>query len=133
MAKHFARIIVYGAQSVGRAFIKAVRQEIEASRAAANQHRSNVNSKSKCLNLAVKGMTLHEAQQILNVKDLSNVEEIRGNFEHLFQANEKTTGGSFYIQSKVFRAKERIDRELQNKLQEAVKETQPVSPTAKAN
>lgn len=133
MAKHFARIIVYGAQSVGRAFVKAVRQEIEASRAAANQHRTNVNSQSKCLDLSVKGMTLHEAQQILNVKDLSNIEEIRGNFEHLFRVNEKTTGGSFYIQSKVFRAKERIDRELQNKLQEAIKETQSVSPTAKAN
>ncbi|XP_034100797.1 mitochondrial import inner membrane translocase subunit TIM16 [Drosophila nasuta] len=121
MAKHFARIIVYGAQSVGRAFIKAIRQEIEASRAAASHHQM-IKNKSTGHDLTLKGMSLNEALQILNVKDLSSIEEIRGNYEHLFRANEKATGGSFYIQSKVFRAKERIDRELFNKMQEAMKE-----------
>ena len=33
-------------------------------------------------------------------------------FEHLFQVNDKSKGGSFYIQSKVVRAKERIDQEV---------------------
>lgn len=37
-------------------------------------------------------------------------------FDHLFNMNEKTKGGSFYLQSKVFRAKERIDQELQEVL-----------------
>lgn len=31
--------------------------------------------------------------------------------------NDKAKGGSFYLQSKVFRAKERIDHELQDALQ----------------
>lgn len=33
-------------------------------------------------------------------------------YDHLFQVNEKSNGGSFYIQSKVVRAKERIDQEI---------------------
>jgi len=34
------------------------------------------------------------------------------NFDHLFKVNNTSTGGSFYLQSKIFRAKERIDMEL---------------------
>lgn len=124
MAKHFARIIVYGAQSIGRAFVKAVRQEIDASRAAATQHKSNKMNSLKTQDTTLKGMSLNEAQQILNIKDLSNMDEIQTSYDHLFRANEKATGGSFYIQSKVFRAKERIDCELQHKslLQNVVNE-----------
>lgn len=62
------------------------------------------------------GITLEEAQQILNVSKL-DPEEVNKNYEHLFNINEKAKGGSFYLQSKVFRAKERIDQELQDALQ----------------
>lgn len=31
------------------------------------------------------------------------------NYEHLFKVNEKKEGGSFYLQSKVVRAKEALD------------------------
>lgn len=57
------------------------------------------------------GMTIEEAQQILNVNKLES-DEIEKNFKHLFDVNDKQRGGSFYLQSKVFRAKERIDQEL---------------------
>ena len=56
-------------------------------------------------------MTLEEAKQILNVDNL-DPEQIQKNYEHLFKINDKAKGGSFYLQSKVFRAKERIDQEL---------------------
>lgn len=56
-------------------------------------------------------MTLEEAQQILNTNKL-DPEEIQKSYEHLFNVNDKSKGGSFYLQSKVFRAKERIDEEL---------------------
>lgn len=62
------------------------------------------------------GITLEEAQQILNVSKL-DPEEVNKNYEHLFNINDKAKGGSFYLQSKVFRAKERIDQELQDALQ----------------
>jgi mitochondrial import inner membrane translocase subunit TIM16 len=59
------------------------------------------------------GMTLEEAQQILNVDKL-DPEEAQKRYEHLFATNDKSKGGSFYLQSKVFRAKERIDEELKS-------------------
>ncbi len=46
------------------------------------------------------GMTLDEAKQILNVDRLS-LEEVEAQYKHLFEANDKAKGGSFYIQSKV--------------------------------
>lgn len=55
---------------------------------------------------------MEEAQQILNVGKLDNPEEIQKNYDHLFAVNDKAKGGSFYLQSKVFRAKERLDEEL---------------------
>lgn len=57
-------------------------------------------------------MTLEEAKQILNVEDLKSVDSIVKNYEHLFNVNDRAKGGSFYLQSKVFRAKERLDHEL---------------------
>jgi mitochondrial import inner membrane translocase subunit TIM16 len=56
-------------------------------------------------------MTLEEAQQILNAEKL-DPEEIENKYNHLFMMNEKSKGGSFYLQSKIFRAKERLDQEL---------------------
>merc|ERR1712024_329329 len=53
------------------------------------------------------GMTLEEAKDILNITDAdifgANFEKLHTNYEHLFQVNEKSKGGSFYIQSKVVR------------------------------
>lgn len=49
--------------------------------------------------------------QILNLNKL-DAEDVQKNYEHLFAVNDKAKGGSFYLQSKVFRAKERIDEEL---------------------
>lgn len=57
------------------------------------------------------GLSLEEAKQILNV-DTLDPELVQKNYDHLFNVNDKTKGGSFYLQSKVYRAKERIDQEL---------------------
>lgn len=62
------------------------------------------------------GMTLDEACRILNVKPPqsgnANVEEVMQRYKRLFDANDPQKGGSFYLQSKVVRAKERFEREL---------------------
>lgn len=59
-------------------------------------------------------MTLQEAQQILNIdtRQIANPEILEKNFNHLFAVNDKAKGGSLYLQSKVFRAKERLDEEI---------------------
>ncbi|CAN9505265.1 unnamed protein product [Ophioblennius macclurei] len=114
MAKYLAQIIVMGAQVVGRAFARALQQEYAASQAAARA-RGSAGRESAAAS-SITGMSVQEAQQILNVSKLTP-EEIEKNFEHLFKVNDKSVGGSFYLQSKVVRAKERLHEELniQNK------------------
>ena len=71
-------------------------------------------------------MSFEEATKILNVERGVGEEVIKKNYEHLFNANDKQSGGSFYLQSKVVRAKERIDMEL------ALEKRQSIDVTAEA-
>lgn len=119
MAKYIAQIIVLGAQVVGRAFARALRQELAASQAAARSGGSSGAAQNSRSRAADAGITLDEAKQILNISKL-DAETIKKNYEHLFAANDKARGGSFYLQSKVVRAKERLERELK-----AQNESQP--------
>ncbi|XP_006895200.1 PREDICTED: mitochondrial import inner membrane translocase subunit TIM16-like [Elephantulus edwardii] len=122
MAKYLAQIIVMGVQVVGRAFARALRQEFAASRVAADA-RGRAGHQSAAAS-SLSGLSLQEAQQILNVSKLSS-EEILKNYEHLFKVNDKSVGGSFYLQSKVVRAKERLDEELKIQAQEDRAKEQP--------
>jgi len=111
MAKQLIQLVIAGAQVVGKAFTNALRQEIRMSEEAAKRHAQG-KSTAHAAETARMGMTLDEAKQILNVDRLS-LEEVEAQYKHLFEANDKAKGGSFYIQSKVVRAKERIDQEIQ--------------------
>ncbi|XP_034123527.1 mitochondrial import inner membrane translocase subunit tim-16 [Drosophila guanche] len=114
MAKYLARIVISGAQSIGKALAKTVREEIEVYREAARVHaaQSATNFTPSKTDAALNGMTLEEAQLILNVKDVLDRAEVEQQYRHLFHINSKTAGGSFYLQSKIYRAKERIDQEI---------------------
>ena len=119
--KNLAQLFVVGAQVVGRAFTKAFQEELSASRQAAERHRANAQSSSSSGSKSssswhasadsLQGITVQEAKQILNVSEI-NKEAILKNYEHLFGANDKSKGGSLYLQSKVVRAKERLDYEI---------------------
>ncbi|XP_045465896.1 mitochondrial import inner membrane translocase subunit tim16-B [Harmonia axyridis] len=128
MAKYIAQIIVVGAQVVGRAFARAIKQEIEASQEAAKRM-GNGKTRTERLANHKLGLSLDEAKQILDVSNLDK-EEILKRYDHLFKVNDKSTGcGSFYLQSKIVRAKERLDLELnsQGKDKEPQKETDDTS------
>lgn len=112
MAKFIAQIILAGTQVIGKAFARAIKQEFEASQEAARRF-NNTKSRSERIANTKLGLSLEEAQQILNVKDLDK-KQIDEHFERLFKANDKEHGGSFYLQSKVVRAKERLDFEFAN-------------------
>nr|CAH7723523.1 unnamed protein product [Callosobruchus chinensis] len=101
MAKYLAQLIVAGTQVVARAFARAVKQEIEASQQAA-QKMNHAKTRSERIANQKLGLSLEEAQQILNVKSLDK-EEVERRFQTLFKSNENT---SLYIQSKIVRAKE---------------------------
>lgn len=111
MAKFLAQIIVAGTQILAKAFARAVKQEYEASQEAARRLGNTKTRAERVANTKV-GLSLDEAKQILNIGKLDK-NEIQERFDRLFNANEKSKGGSFYIQSKVVRAKERLDLELE--------------------
>jgi import inner membrane translocase subunit TIM16 len=69
-------------------------------------------------------MTLEEAKQILNITPECDKAEIQKQYDRLFQLNDKNKGGSFYLQSKIFRAKERIDQDLQKAEEETPPKTE---------
>lgn len=119
MAQYIVQMIIAGAQVVGRAFTRAMRQEIQASQQAA-QRLGQSKANQDYVDNARLGLSLEEAKQILNVTNLDK-EEIIKRYDFLFKANEKNNGGSFYLQSKVVRAKERIDHELKNIENEEIK------------
>lgn len=54
-------------------------------------------------------ISIEEAMKILNVTPKSSREEMVERFEHLFRVNDKTKGGSHYLQSKVLRAREALE------------------------
>ncbi|XP_039759988.1 mitochondrial import inner membrane translocase subunit Tim16 [Pararge aegeria] len=113
MAKYIAQIIVLGAQVVGRAFARALKQELRASQEAAKRAGGGPEGARRAAANASTGLTLEEAMQILNIEKLDS-EKVKSNYEHLFTVNDKSKGGSFYLQSKIVRAKERLDTEFKS-------------------
>uniref|UniRef100_A0A8C4X184 Presequence translocase associated motor 16 n=1 Tax=Eptatretus burgeri TaxID=7764 RepID=A0A8C4X184_EPTBU len=124
MAKYLVQVIVLGAQVVTRAFTRAVRQEFAASQAAAQARGTGRAAQESAAASSLAGMSLQEAKQILNVTSMDPV-DIHKNYEHLFKVNDKSVGGSFYLQSKIVRAKERLDEEV--RIDEAEKSSKDVN------
>jgi mitochondrial import inner membrane translocase subunit TIM16 len=60
--------------------------------------------------------SLDEACKILNVKPpqqgKADMEDLMEKFKRLFDANDPKNGGSFYLQSKILRARERIETDV---------------------
>ncbi|KAJ9606897.1 mitochondrial import inner membrane translocase subunit TIM16 [Cladophialophora chaetospira] len=112
-----AQIVLTGGRVFGRAFAEAYKQAQASSqfaRAAAKNDPGAANT------AAASGMTLDEACKILNVKPpqggITNMENVMERFKKLYDLNEpkKGGGGSFYLQSKILRARERIEMEVRN-------------------
>ncbi|OAD52036.1 Mitochondrial import inner membrane translocase subunit Tim16 [Eufriesea mexicana] len=114
MAKHLIKLIIMGTQVVTKAFARALRQELAASQAAAQKLGGGKRGTEHVAANYKTGITLEEALQILNVERVDQLEAIERNYKYLMEVNDKSKGGSFYIQSKIVRAKERIDEELKN-------------------
>lgn len=67
-------------------------------------------------------MSKDEALQVLNLTEndirSDNVESVQKQYDRYFEANSVENGGSFYIQSKVYRAKELLDDYVKEKEKE---------------
>ncbi|MFH4974604.1 hypothetical protein AB6A40_001313 [Gnathostoma spinigerum] len=115
--RNAARLIFAAGEALSKAFAKAIREEIRASQQAAASQAQQTGASSSQAKAAGQanarlGITLQEAMQILNVRHPLNAREVEERYQHLFAINDKKRGGSLYLQSKVYRAKERIDEEL---------------------
>ncbi|KAH3681182.1 hypothetical protein WICPIJ_007877 [Wickerhamomyces pijperi] len=109
----FVQVVFTGAQVFGRAFSEAYRQ------AATQTTKQAASSASKAREI---GISLDESAKILDI-DLKNVtlDKIDEKYNYLFNVNSKEQADSFYVQSKVYWAAERLKAELKAK-QEAAAE-----------
>ncbi|KAI9900509.1 hypothetical protein N3K66_004771 [Trichothecium roseum] len=108
---------ITGSRILGRSFVAAYKQASAASAYQRAQGKAGGGGGGGGAAASLSaGMTLDEACRILNVKPpaggQTNVEEVLERYKRLFDANEPQKGGSFYLQSKIVRAKERFEREL---------------------
>jgi len=105
--------VLTGSRVLGRAFAEAYKQDSASSQYAKAQAK---NIPGAANTFASHGLTLDEACKILNVKPpqngQANMEEVIDRFKKLFDVNDPKKGGSFYLQSKILRARERIESEV---------------------
>lgn len=106
--KQFFKIVYHGTKILYNTLMRSISEEVQLSNELA---RLRYEQNGKSAPSIAGGMTLEEAMRILNVTALDRT-EIDRNYKHLFEANEPSQGGSFYIRSKVVMAKERVDFEL---------------------
>ncbi|XP_024029085.1 mitochondrial import inner membrane translocase subunit PAM16 like 2 [Morus notabilis] len=108
-AKILANLIVMGSSVLARAFVQAYRQAL------ANANKTGVAQETlqNAIRRGSKVMTEQEARQILGLTEETAWEDVLKKYDALFERN--STNGSFYLQSKVHRAKECLEAAYRDK------------------
>jgi import inner membrane translocase subunit TIM16 len=105
------QVVFSGARIIGRAVAESYRQ------ASATQKYAAATQQGGGSAFSSSNITMDEACKILNVGPSKmgqiDMEFVTERFKRLFDLNEPKKGGSFYLQSKILRARERIEREVQ--------------------
>jgi import inner membrane translocase subunit TIM16 len=108
IARLLAQALLIGGGVVIKAFVEAyqrVAANPEAAKAAADQARKTITRPGW------RVMEEKEALQVLNLaKRPQSQAELIERYQKYFEANDPKRGGSLYVQSKVYRAREAIDR-----------------------
>jgi len=106
LARVLAQVLVAGFGVVTRAFVQAYQQ------AAANPNAAK--NAAKNAQKAVRNrMEIEEALKIMNFEQTpKSIDHVLQRYDKYFNANDPKNGGSYYLQSKFFRAKEAIEEEL---------------------
>jgi import inner membrane translocase subunit TIM16 len=109
----FAQLLVMVGGIFGRAFMQAFAQ------AKANAAKGG-GAEAAAKTVFRRGeMEVTEAYEILNLEaGETDPQKIQEQFDRYFTANDPKTGGSLYLQSKIYRAKERLDGELKKPVEE---------------
>ncbi|KAF3491116.1 uncharacterized protein GIQ15_00633 [Arthroderma uncinatum] len=108
------QIVLTSTRVFGRAFAEAYKQASASSKYQSHAQKTGSSSGT----FSNSGLTLEEACKILNVKPPmggeANLEHTMERFKKLFDLNDPKKGGSFYLQSKILRARERIEAEVRD-------------------
>lgn len=122
------QVVIIGSRVVGRAFTEAYKQAAASSQYQRAQQKAGLGGGASGRASLSAGMTLDEACKILNVKPPkggeADMEEVMDRFKRLFDTNDPQKGGSFYLQSKVLRARERIEAEMRPMQEKAAQDTE---------
>ncbi len=112
-----AQIVLTGGRVFGKAFAEAYKQA-QASSQFAKAAAAKGEGSGASQTIASSGLTLDEACRILNVKPpmggKTDMTTVMDRFKKLYDLNEPNKGGSFYLQSKILRARERIEMEVRD-------------------
>ena len=114
--KFIAQMIIQLTAVGSRVFVSAYQQALN------NAKKGGGSAQQQMARVAVRGkMAKEEALQILNMEHLNlgdvsklsnNKKEVAEKFKKMYDANDPSKGGSFYLQSKIYRAHEAIIREI---------------------
>lgn len=108
IARVVAQVAVLGVSILARAIPAAYSQAVQNAKKGGVQAVISKNRISKS-----------EALDVLNLSDSdATVQNVKKQYERYFAANEPKKGGSFYLQSKVVRAKELLDEYEKDKIEE---------------
>jgi len=107
------KIVRTGVEIGMRSVAQALRKEGAARAAAQGPKGSATSQAAQAVKDKMQGkMKLEEARSVLNVKPEASPDEVAERFQYLFNINDHSKGGSFYLQSKIYRAKQCLDQHL---------------------
>lgn len=122
-ARIVAQVVIMGAGIVSKAFVSAYQQALHNAK-----NGQTVAQAAQAVSRRGK-MTSEEATQILNLeKNKINMANILQQYDRYYTANDPAKGGSFYLQSKIFRAKEALEFELDQSSKEGKASDGPAPP-----
>lgn len=105
-ARVVAQMVVMGAGIVSRAFVQAYQQAVH------NAKTGNTAAMTAKAAVRKNAMSKQQALEVLNFPSGARptAAELDKQFTRYFEANDPAKGGSFYLQSKIFRAKEALEQ-----------------------
>ncbi|CAI5735212.1 unnamed protein product [Peronospora destructor] len=101
-----AQVVVMGAGIVSKAFVQAYQQAVH------NARSGNAGAMAAKKVVRKNQMSKQQALEILNFPTSGvnpSPEKIQKQFLRYFESNDPAKGGSFYLQSKIYRAKEALE------------------------
>mmetsp|Transcript_15594 Transcript_15594/g.24249 ORF Transcript_15594/g.24249 Transcript_15594/m.24249 type:complete len:125 (-) Transcript_15594:267-641(-) len=116
LGRIIAQVVILGVSVLTRALPAAYAAAVQNAKKNGVDKASAAVSKSK--------ISLDEALMIMNLKDSGSkvtAEAVQKQYDRYFEANAVEKGGSFYLQSKVYRAKEMLDEYVKEQKDEEKK------------